>query len=161
MDAIPALPQADGNLLGDFYVNEAEHFGVVKRILVEILQHVGLWAATLPMAIVVLEMCKKEFPGQGITLQSLGISRGISYPLHSMARPGRDQNDVTRLVFNMQEANRIITGWMWDEKMTACEDLFEILKSVKLALEDLVIHLNMGALRDAIELNMAPLQQRQ
>lgn len=156
MDAVPALPEADGNLLGEFYTNERENFAGVKAILVEILQHVGLWAATLPMAIVVLGMCKREFPGRGISLESLGVSR-TQMPLNAMARPGREPNDVTRLVFNMQDAIRIMTSWMWDERMVECEDLFEILKNVKLALEDLVFHLNMGALRDGVELHMAPL----
>ena len=155
MDRVPGLPQADAGLLGSFYVNEKENFEAVKKFLVEILQNVGLWAATLPMATLVLGMCAREFPGRGITLESIGVSH-IQKPLCAMAKPGLLPNDVTRLVFEMKGATQIIGNWMWEGGVSECDDLFEVLQNVKLVLHDLVMHLNMGALRDAIQLNMGP-----
>lgn len=150
--AICDLGVEDVKALTPLYISEAAEFEHVKETLVRILQKSGLWAATWPMVALAVAMVRcwtmheqaLDAPDARINAQTLGVAMSqlvLSFGDLALNLGRGPENELTHMEFCVEKACRTLTRWMWDAQIANADDLFCVVRDVKMALQDFALHL--------------------
>ena len=138
--------------LTPLYISEAAEFEHVKETLVRILQKSGLWAATWPMVALAVAMVRcwtmheqaLDAPDARINAQTLGVAKSqlvLSFGDLALNLGRGPENELTHMEFCVEKACRTLTRWMWDAQIANADDLFCVVRDVKMGFARLCLAL--------------------